>query len=506
MGKQITARMLGDDYQALFFWLKVCDMFQPHNNIEKVAYEYDQIKAFDDVVVFYNEKILDKSMTPIAADYFQLKFHVTNSEYFTYENLMDPKAINATSVSILQKVHNAQKEFTPSGENFRFHIVTTWHPHPDDALKELISNEDGQIRLDRLSKGGIRSKFGKVREAWKEHLGIATDDELMTALQPVRFKLGTRTITELQEQLNNSLLMTGFKPISKTSVTNPYINIIQSYLKAGVSVFNRESIIDICRKEELLTGRSIINLKASKIGIRSFSRYSEYLDDEMDQMTCLLEHFNDRTIKNDTDWNGVVHPKVEAFLKESTKDKKEYHLHLETHASIAFLAGRFLEPKSGIKVYPVQSSQDGRVVWEKSEVLEENYPDWNVQEEELDNAGDDIAVVIAVRHKILEDVKYFIEQNELPIKKLIVLTPGDNPGADVIKNGTHAWLLADKLATQINNRNFDDRKGHMHFFMSGPNGLSFFIGQLSKAFGEFTLYEYNFEQRKPGDYRASITF
>lgn len=481
-------------------------MFQPHNNIEKVAYEYDQIKAFDDVVVFYNEKILDKSMTPIAADYFQLKFHVTNSTYFTYENLMDPKAINATSVSILQRVHNAQKEFTPSGEDFRFHIVTTWYPHPDDALKELISNEDGQIRLDKLSQRGPRSKFGKVREAWKEHLGIATDDELMTALKPVRFKLGTRTITELQEQLNNSLLITGFKPISNTSITNPYINIIQSCLKAGVSVFNRESIIEICRKEKLLTGKSIINLNASKIGIRSFSRYSEYLDDEMDQMTCLLEHFNDRTIKKDADWNGVVHPKVEAFLKGATKDKKEYHLHLETHASIAFLAGRFLEPKSGIKVYPVQSSQDGRVVWEKSEVLEGNYPDWNVQEEELDSAGDDIAVVIAGRHKILEDVKYFIEQNELPIKKLIVLTPGDSPGADVIKNGTHAWLLADKLATQINNRNFDDRKGHMHFFMSGPNGLAFFIGQLSKAFGEFTLYEYNFEQRKPGDYRASITF
>ncbi|MFD1607497.1 SAVED domain-containing protein [Oceanobacillus luteolus] len=271
-------------------------------------------------------------------------------------------------------------------------------------------------------------------------------------------------------------------------------------------MFDRESIIEICRKEKLLTGKSIINLGASKIGIRSFSRYSEYLDEEMDQMICLLENFDDRTIKNNADWNGVVLPKVEAFLKESTIDKKEYHLHLETHASIAFLAGRFLEPKSGVKVYPVQSNQDGRVVWGKSEVLEESYPDWIVQEVELSNAGDDIAVVIAVRHKILEDVQYFVEQNGLPIKKLIILTPDDSPGADVIKNGTHAWLLADKLATQINNRNLDDRKGHMHIFMSGPNGLTFFIGQLSKAFGEFTLYEYDLEQRKPGDYRASITF
>ncbi|MFD1607498.1 hypothetical protein [Oceanobacillus luteolus] len=216
MSKQIAARMLGDDYQALYFWLKVCEMFQPHNNIEKVGYEYDQIKAFDDVVVFYNEKVPDKSMTPIVADYFQLKFHVTNSEYFTYENLMDPKAINATSVSILQRIHNAQKEFTPTGEHIRFYIVTPWHPHPDDALKELISNEDGQIRLDKLSQGGPRSKFGKVREAWKDHLGVATDDELMTALKPVRFNLGTRTITELQAQLNESLLINGFKPISNT--------------------------------------------------------------------------------------------------------------------------------------------------------------------------------------------------------------------------------------------------------------------------------------------------
>lgn len=506
MGKQIAARMLGDDYQALFFWSKVCEMYQEHNKIKKVAYEYEEIKAFDDVVVFYKEGVRDSSMTQISADYFQLKFHVTNSNYFTYNNLMDPKTINATTVSILERIHNAQREFSSRGENIRFHIVTTWHPHPDDPLQEIISNEDGRLRLDKLAKGGINSKLGKVREAWKEHLGIATDDELMVALKPVRFKLGTKTIQELEEQLNNSLLYNGFKPISKDSIINPYINIIQSNLKAGVSVFNKELINEICRKENLLTGRPIIKLEASRIGIRSFSRYSEYLNDEMDQMVCLLEHFNGRTIKNVDDWNGVIRKKVENFLKKSTNDKKEHHLYLETHGTIAFIAGRYLEPKSGINAYPVQNNQDGRIVWKKDEVIDDHYSDWNVQEEELDNTKDDIAVVIAVRHKILEDVKYFINQNALSIKKLIVLMPDDNPGADVIKGGTHAWLLADKLATQINNRNIDDRKGHMHFFISGPNGLSFFIGQLSKAFGEFTLYEYNFEQRKPGDYQASITF
>src|SRR5699024_10287765 len=159
---------------------------------------------------------------------------------------------------------------------------------------------------------------------------------------------------------------------------------IQSNLKAGVSVFNKELINKICRRENLLTGKPFIKLEATRIGIRSFSKYSDYLDDEMDQMICLLEHFNDRSLKNDDEWNSVVRLKVEAFLKESTKDQKEYHLHLEAHASIAFLAGRFLEPKSGIKVYPVQSNQDGRVVWEKSKVSEEDYPDWTVQEEKLD--------------------------------------------------------------------------------------------------------------------------
>ncbi|RDY72582.1 SAVED domain-containing protein [Halobacillus trueperi] len=508
MSKHIAARMFGDDYQALFFWMKVCDMLQDHKNIEKVAFEYDEFKAFDDVVVFYKDPIPAEGEDLIEADYFQLKYHVNPGDSFTWENLMDPTKINATSVSILQRAYNAQKQFEPNEMNIRFYIVTDWQIHPDDTLAELVNNQGGQIRFDKLSQGKTeKSKMGKIRESWKKHLGLETDEELERALKPIRFTTSLTNLSDLKNQLNNSLMISGLKPISTSLMTNQYIDLVQAFMKNDVHVFNKEEIIEACKREGLWTGKSLTNLEAENLGVRSFSRYSEYLDDEMDHLICLLEHFDGREIKNEQDWEEVIKPTLEDSLNEAAKGKKEYHLHLETHASIAFTVGRLLEPKSGVNVSPIQKGREGSELWKIDDGFNEGMgTEWLVEQEVIDKDAEDIAVVIAVRHQILDEVKYYLKKENIPIKKIICLIPNDSPGASVIKGGGHAWYLADKLATELNSRSFDDREGHMHIFLSGPNALTFFIGQLSKAFGDLSLYEYNFERRKPGDYNRSITF
>jgi len=75
----------------------------------------------------------------------------------------------------------------------------------------------------------------------------------------------------------------------------------------------------------------------------------------------------------------------------------------------------------------------------------------------------------------------------------------------VIKDGSHAWLLADKIATYVNDRPLKERFGHIHIFSSVPNALLFFIGQFARSFGSCTLYEYDFDNRIPGKYEPSIT-
>ncbi|TWT01856.1 SAVED domain-containing protein [Planomicrobium sp. CPCC 101079] len=505
MSKAIVARMHGDDYQAYFFWSKISEMFQEHNNIEKVGYEYEEIKSIDDVVVFYKNSIMDENGDEVKADYFQVKYHATQNGSFTWAELINPAFINASSVSFLQKIANAQKQVAPTGKGVRFYIVSPWNIHPDDQLSQFVSNVGGQIREDKLFKGGDKSAMGKVRKAWREHLNI-TDEELKIVLRTLRIKFSHKSIEDMKNDVFQSLYMAGFKPINKETNTNPYIDLIKFAQKTGKTEFTKEAIIKLCEREGLWIGKPLITPKAIPIGIRSFSRNTEYMDNELIHLECLLENFNDRKIKKEYDWDTNIFPKVEKFLHEFTREKSSYHLYLETHSSIAFAAGYLLDSKAGVNVAPVQN-YGGRQPWVPNPKVDlSGYTNWDYKVETLDNSAKDIAVVIAVRHDILEEVKFFIDQKQLPIKKIIVMTPGINPGAHIIKDATHAWILADNLATKVNNRALEDRLGKMHIFMSGPNALTFFIGQNARAFGKFTLYEYNFETRIPGDYESSFSF
>src|SRR5215213_1958239 len=113
MANAITPRQQGDDYQARFFWLHACRLFQPHTKVARVGFELSRVKSFDDVVVTYAEPLCYERGDKIGADYFQVKFHVSQAGAFTCDALIDPKFINATSVSLLQRLRAAQLAFAP---------------------------------------------------------------------------------------------------------------------------------------------------------------------------------------------------------------------------------------------------------------------------------------------------------------------------------------------------------------------------------------------------------
>ena len=94
--------------------------------------------------------------------------------------------INATSFSILQRLHVAQKQWAPNGMGCRFHLMAPWQIDINDELADLVSNIGGGIRFNKLFSGGEKSKMGKVRVAWRNHFGLANDDELRVVLQPLR--------------------------------------------------------------------------------------------------------------------------------------------------------------------------------------------------------------------------------------------------------------------------------------------------------------------------------
>ena len=76
----------------------------------------------------------------------------------------------------------------------------------------------------------------------------------------------------------------------------------------------------------------------------------------------------------------------------------------------------------------------------------------------------------------------------------------------LIKNGTHAFLLAESVYKAQAKRSTDERRSIIHIFSAAPNGFMFFLGKKSRGFGKCILYEYDFEQKRTCTYYPSISF
>ena len=153
MARAITARNQGDNYQARWFWIQACRLFAAYPKVIRVVYEASNVKSFDDVVVYFSNEMTDDEGHPLTAEYFQVKFHVTSSGALTWESLMNPSFINASAVSLLQRLKNAQVQHAPNGTEAHFVFYSPWPIHPNDPLASIHSQADGRLDWHRLEQG-----------------------------------------------------------------------------------------------------------------------------------------------------------------------------------------------------------------------------------------------------------------------------------------------------------------------------------------------------------------
>lgn len=505
MGKPINAIIQGLDYQALFFWVYALDMFYPYTGVEKVAYEAD-VKSFDDVVVYYKEDkpFLDCRGNLINIDYFQVKFHVTGNGAFTWENLMDPAFINATKISIMERLRDAQEIYANEELQRRFYLVSPWPIHPDDNLSRIVSNSEGEILVDKLFDGGIRSTMTLMRNEMIDHLGFSNDDELKECLIPFRIWNSCWNTQKIVEIINIKLSALGFKPIENDSIINPYVDLIRQWSRRGISEFTRNFIIEECTREKLYFGIDLSDSEYVEIGIRSFYRRAENMQNETEEMLCLLKFFNERYIKEDYYWNNDIFKELDDFTKELVPSNI-YRLHLDTHLSIAFVAGYLLDSKTGIEIYPLQKTMEGKKDWRPTENPDNNYSKLEDDVITLSEDVDDVALVLGLTHDILDDVKEYIENKKISISKIISCTIEGHTGHNAIIDGTHAIKLANSISALLKEkRDTQEKMNKLHIFVACPVGFMFYLGKISRSFGKVVLYEHDFEGLRGGSYLKSF--
>ncbi len=505
MVRAVSARQQGDTYQGRAFWLKVCRLFERHTKVVGVGCEIDDVPHFDDVAVLYSEPILDAHGELVSADYYQIKWHVDQRGSLTCDALTDPSFVSSKSTSLLQRLHQAVTTTSARTESARFNFVTTWNIPADDPLAKLVSGRDGELRLDVLFGQGNARRITRLVDLWSQHLDV-DHEELRRVLARLRLCASSHSLDSLTRTLSSNMWRVGLRAVDHGGRANPYDSVIERLLSEGRKMFTAPEIRTICEQEGLWAGLDS-GRDAPLVGIRSFLRFAEHMEDEVDCLLDLAGLFDGREISAPEYWNAKVGPRVSEFMARSVAPLSQCRLLLSTHSSIAFAAGYELDPKSGTQVSLVQNTAGGRSVWEFSlgSATGRTSP-WSVSEISANPRGRDVGVVLSVTHDACSEVLQYVQGHIPQLGRLLVFTIRPNIGPMAVRDGSHAWSLAEDVVKTVRERHpRHSPVTPLHVFGAAPNGLVFFLGRLARSLGPIQLYEHAFESDWPTSYRRSLS-
>lgn len=490
--------MEGDVFQGMIFWWHAAMLLRPSSKVVRVTIENDKAAGVDDVSIHYAAPGIDAGGRTCAADYYQVKYHVDRSAEYAAQSFCDPSFINATR-SLLQRFHDARSRLGDADGWHRLHLISNWQWSATDTLGPLLRLSEEGALPDRFFTDGPRSALGKIRKDWRDHLGL-TEDAFEDFARRLRLRVDYLSRRELRESLNERLINVGMREIPVDKTQNIYDTLTQQLIMNGTNSFDPQTFRDYCKREDLLA--SLPPPGAPVLGIRSFMRCAERMEDECSSFVCLASNFEGRHIRNAASWHGRVVPDVAAFLKDALPSLRtgESHLLLECHSSVAFLAGYELDRKSGAQVFPVQKGVR-KSVWKPEASSSTANSGWTTTTNTA-GSGDDVAVVVSVSRDALADAKVYAD-GVSTIGTVVDARPASGVGQRAVVDADHAVALADSLAEVIRTHR-PKNEGTVHLFIAAPNALTFFLGQHRGALGKVQLYEFDFEGEQGGSYSPSI--
>ncbi len=504
MADAIVATWHGGNYQARVFWQNALCILMDYSPISEVSFEADGPKAFDDVVVKYDPPIARSGSERVSADYHQIKSHVDTGGRFGYEDLTKPEFIGAIAFSLLERLQSAKKT-APSSAQFTF--LTTYRIRDDDPLAPLISGNDNTLLLRKLFDGTTdRSRMGKIRKCWREHLALDTDDELKDVVSGLRIVRGHLSLELLRDDINLKANIVGTKAYSGATSDFRYDELARQLKIRELNTLTRESLLKFCEEEGFLDTRPAEPDPYRSIAIRSFLGPSaDVINVPEEDLLMLTGEFRERYLQDGRDWQRDIRPKVATFLSAAVKRAPQLRLILDAHASIAFLAGTVLHLKSGVDLELVQKGRVGSRTWRADDGSDLGAAKFSIAETPL-GEGADIALAISIAQPVEADVQtYVIDHLANNIGRMIAFSLPDGPGQRTVAGGEHAAILAEQIAYYLKAAKADNTDATVHLFAACPNSLLFFLGQHHQNVSPTIVYEYDYDNEGFKTYQPSFT-
>ena len=503
MADAVVARWHGDNYQARVFWENAFNLLSPHSCVVEVTFEADGPKAFDDVVVKYDPPVARSGPARVSAEYHQIKWHVQTGGRFGYEDFAEPNFIGARSFSLLERLQQARRTASASAH---FTFLTTYRIKDGDPLAVLISGHDRTLLLERLFDGTTdRSRTGKVRKRWREHLELDDDEQLRAVVHGLRVVDGYRSLQELREQINLKAQAVGVLACNAADSDFRYDELARQLKVRRLSTLNREALLQICEEEGLLVERPTEPDQFLSIAIRSFLGPAADIVGAAPEDTLLLtDDFRQRYLQEGREWQRDIRPRVERFLRAAVKKCAKLRLILDAHASIAFLAGAVLHLKSGVETQLVQKGRVGTRTWRVDDDSAATGGRFEMEEEQL-GVGRDIAIAISVSQPTTSQVRAYLAAKLPGVSKFVSCSMPTGPGQRSVAGGGHAAALSEQVSNHVRAVKENDPDAVIHIFAAAPNTLLFYLGQHHQAMAPCIIYEFDFDRQAHKTYQPSFT-
>ena len=502
MADAVIPRWHGDNYQARIFWENALNLLDETSCVVEVTFEANGPKAFDDVVVRYDPPVARSGADRVAVEYHQVKWHVEYGGRFGFDDFLDPAFIGAKTLSLLERL-KAAKQSSANGSRFAF--ITTYRARDGDPLAKLISGHDKSLLLEKLFDGTTdKSRMGHVRKVWREHLALASDDELRSVLTGFRIVEGHRSLDELREQINLRAQVVGLRAYSDASSDFRYDELARQLKVRGLNNLTQATLEQFCRDEGLFAARHLSEDSFLDIAVRSFLGAAADIVGAAPENTLLLtDDFRQRYLRDDLDWQIDIRPRIEAFLKQSVaRSSGRLRLILDAHASIAFLAGATLDLKSGVTIELVQKGRVGARTWRPDDGSAGAALDVSVHE--LGRGGREIAVAISISQSTESQVRAYVASLLPSVERVVVLGLPAGPGQQNVAGGGHAAALAEQVSNVLRHLKAADADALVHIFAACPNSVLFFLGQQHQGIAPCVVYEFDFNRHGNKTYQPSF--
>jgi len=499
MANAVEPRWHGDNYQSRFFWIHAAALLNPERpDVVEVTFEADGPKAFDDVVVRYAPgRPSATGQGRVTVDYHQIKWHVDRGGRFGFEDLTLPEFIGAQSVSILERLRQA-KENAPEGA--AFHLITTDKLRDDDPLADLISNVDGTLRLQRLQEGKTdASRMGKVRKCWREHLGLQSDDELYAVLEGLHIKDNHHDLERLRGEVSLSFRMVGLVG-AENATTFHYDEAAKQLKIKNLNRFDRSSFEVWCKAEnwflpERPAARRSVAIRTFLPGVTP----ADMLEALPASTITLTENFDGRHLRDGVTWQTVQRD-VTDFLRRQLAERRDMRLFLDSHSSVAFLAGATLGFKTGADVEILQKGMNNPgQVWNAKDGADGPSPAIDVEQV---GEGKEIAIAVGLARDPIVQVREYVAEKLPNVGSILHVVPEGGAGQAAIQGGAHAATIATKIADSV--AKLRKPGSTVHIFLAGPNAFSFLLGQQAESMGRCIPYEFDFSGRIHGSYEPTF--